>query len=105
MNNLMNNFMNNNSMKKTSNRSLCLWSAMKKKPLHTKELAHGKQEENDQANWISAIATLINTDILASGNAKNDLTNNIQNHTNFNCIHCRVLRWKDSIMENRRQFS
>lgn len=50
-----------------SNRSLCVWSAMKKKPLHTKELAHGKSVENDQANWISAVATLINTDIIASG--------------------------------------
>lgn len=40
---------------------------MKKKPLHTKELAHGKSTENGQANWISAVATLINTDILASG--------------------------------------
>lgn len=40
---------------------------MKKKPLHIKELAHGKSEENDQANWISAVATLINTDIVASG--------------------------------------
>lgn len=48
-------------------RSLCLWSAMKKKPLHTKELAHGKSAENAQANWISAVATLINTDIIATG--------------------------------------
>lgn len=40
---------------------------MKKKPLHIKELAHGKSDENDQANWISAVATLINTDIIASG--------------------------------------
>lgn len=40
---------------------------MKKKPLHTKELAHGKSIENGQANWISAVATLINTDIVASG--------------------------------------
>lgn len=40
---------------------------MKKKPLHVKELAHGKSSENDQANWISAVATLINTDIVATG--------------------------------------
>lgn len=40
---------------------------MKKKPLHIKQLAHGKNAENDQANWISAIATHINTDIVASG--------------------------------------
>ncbi|XP_031626257.1 U3 small nucleolar RNA-interacting protein 2 [Contarinia nasturtii] len=47
--------------------TLCLWSAMKKKALCSKELAHGKSDENDQANWISAVATLINTDIIASG--------------------------------------
>lgn len=40
---------------------------MKKKPLCHKPLAHGKSAENGQANWISAIATLINTDIVASG--------------------------------------
>lgn len=40
---------------------------MKKKPLHVKELAHGKSIENGQANWISAIATQINTDVIASG--------------------------------------
>lgn len=40
---------------------------MKKKPLHIKQLAHGKDAENDQANWISAIATNINTDVVASG--------------------------------------
>lgn len=40
---------------------------MKKKPLHIQELAHGKSEENGQANWISAVATLINTDVVASG--------------------------------------
>lgn len=54
-------------LNQTKNRSLCVWSAMKKKPLHTKELAHGKSTENGQANWISAVATLINTDIVASG--------------------------------------
>lgn len=43
---------------------------MKKKPLFTKELAHGKSDENNQANWISAVATLINTDIVASGELK-----------------------------------
>ena len=40
---------------------------MKKKPLCIKELAHGKCDENDQSNWISAVATLINTDVIASG--------------------------------------
>lgn len=46
--------------------SLCLWSALKKRPLATEQLAHG-QSENGEANWITAIATLINTDLVASG--------------------------------------
>lgn len=41
---------------------------MKKKPISIKELVHGKSTENGQANWISAIATQINTDVVASGN-------------------------------------
>lgn len=48
-------------------RSLCLWSAMKKKPLYIQEMAHGRSVENREANWISSIATLINADIIASG--------------------------------------
>lgn len=46
--------------------SLCIWSAMKKKPLCVKQFAHGKAENGD-ANWISAIATMINADVIASG--------------------------------------
>lgn len=45
--------------------SLCIWSGMKKKPLCVKELAHGKAENGD-ANWISSIATMFNTDVIAS---------------------------------------
>lgn len=43
---------------------------MKKKPLCVRPLAHGKADENGQANWISSITTLINTDIIASGKSK-----------------------------------
>lgn len=46
--------------------SLGVWSVMKKKPLCMRPLAHGKAE-NGEANWISAIATIINSDIVASG--------------------------------------
>lgn len=46
--------------------SLCLWSALKKRPLATQPLAHG-QSVNGEANWITAIATLINSDLVASG--------------------------------------
>lgn len=47
--------------------SLCVWSAMKKRPLATQLLAHGKSLENGEANWITALATHINTDLIASG--------------------------------------
>ncbi|XP_055585979.1 U3 small nucleolar RNA-interacting protein 2 [Uranotaenia lowii] len=46
--------------------SLSVWSSGKKKPLNTVRLAHGKTE-NGEANWISAIAPLLNTDLFASG--------------------------------------
>lgn len=46
--------------------NLCVWSALKKRPLATEQLAHGKSE-NGEANWITAVATLINTDLVASG--------------------------------------
>lgn len=48
--------------------ALCVWSAMKKKPLCTVSLAHGSSVGgNGEANWISAIATHINSDLIASG--------------------------------------
>ncbi|XP_055642423.1 U3 small nucleolar RNA-interacting protein 2 [Toxorhynchites rutilus septentrionalis] len=46
--------------------SLSVWSSGKKKPLNTVQCAHG-QTANGEANWISAIATLLNTDVFASG--------------------------------------
>ncbi|XP_059609446.1 U3 small nucleolar RNA-interacting protein 2 [Phlebotomus argentipes] len=47
--------------------TLCVWSTMKKKPLCIKNLVHGKSQTNGEPNWISAIATLTNTDLVASG--------------------------------------
>ncbi|KAL9880960.1 U3 small nuclear riboprotein factor 55K isoform 1-T1 [Glossina fuscipes fuscipes] len=46
--------------------SLCLWSALKKKSLHTETLSHGQQANGD-ANWLTAIACVVNTDLIASG--------------------------------------
>lgn len=46
--------------------SICMWSALKKKSLCTEALAHGTQS-NGVANWITAIACVVNTDLLASG--------------------------------------
>lgn len=46
--------------------SLSVWSSGKKKPLCTVQHAHGKTASGE-ANWISAIASLLNTDVIASG--------------------------------------
>lgn len=46
---------------------LCVWGCLKKKPLCSVGCAHGKDETNDQPMWISSIATLLNTDLVASG--------------------------------------
>lgn len=48
--------------------SLCLWTALKKKPLYTESLTHGLQS-NGEANWITAIACVVNTDLVASGSS------------------------------------
>lgn len=46
---------------------LCVWGCLKKKPLCSVKLAHGKDNSNGQPMWISSIATLLNTDLVASG--------------------------------------
>lgn len=56
--------------------SLSLWGAMKKKPLTTLKNAHGSQGSEVskgtspgqvEENWITAVAALHNTDLVASG--------------------------------------
>jgi ribosomal RNA-processing protein 9 len=46
--------------------TLCVWNVGKKRPIAQKKVAHGKSPSG-VANWISAIATLTNTDLIASG--------------------------------------
>ncbi|KMQ92443.1 u3 small nucleolar rna-interacting protein 2-like protein [Lasius niger] len=46
---------------------LCVWGCLKKKPLCSVPEAHGRDETNGQPMWISSIATLLNTDLVASG--------------------------------------
>ncbi|KAG6450292.1 U3 small nucleolar RNA-interacting protein 2 [Manduca sexta] len=53
----------------SDNGSLCVWSVMKKKPLSTVQEAHGS--ENGVPRWITSIATLINSDVFASGSYDN----------------------------------
>lgn len=45
---------------------LSLWGSQKKKPLCSIPAAHGVSETN-QPNWISSVAALPNTDLIASG--------------------------------------
>ncbi|XP_061167986.1 U3 small nucleolar RNA-interacting protein 2-like isoform X2 [Saccostrea echinata] len=53
------------------NNSLSLWSMMKKKPIVTVKNAHCGQDQNGNSstdtNWITAVAALHNTDLVASG--------------------------------------
>lgn len=46
--------------------SLCVWNVAKKRAIGEQKLAHGKSSTG-VANWISAIASLVNTDLVASG--------------------------------------
>ena len=48
-------------------RMLSLWGSQKKKPLCSIPNAHGVDESNNQANWISSVAAMTNTDLIASG--------------------------------------
>lgn len=50
----------------SDNGSLNVWNVGKKKPIAEYKLAHGKSSTGE-ANWISSIATLVNTDLIASG--------------------------------------
>ncbi|KAK4871918.1 hypothetical protein RN001_016042 [Aquatica leii] len=46
---------------------LCVWSVSKKKPLCMVKEAHGCDTTNSQPNWITSVASLVNTDLIASG--------------------------------------
>lgn len=49
----------------SDNGSLCIWSVLKKKPLCIVTEAHGS--ENEVPRWITSLATLLNSDVFASG--------------------------------------
>lgn len=55
----------------TDNNSISIWSLMKKKPVVTVKNAHHGQDQNGnsstQTNWITCVAALHNTDLVASG--------------------------------------
>ncbi len=47
--------------------NLCLWGVLKKKPLHVVANAHGICSSNGEPNWITALAVLPNSDLIATG--------------------------------------
>ncbi|XP_068631937.1 U3 small nucleolar RNA-interacting protein 2 [Battus philenor] len=53
----------------SDNGSLCVWSVLKKKPLCMVTEAHGS--ENSVPRWITSLATLLNSDVFASGSYDN----------------------------------
>lgn len=53
----------------SDNGSLCVWSVLKKKPLSIVTEAHGC--ENDVPRWITSLATVLNSDVFASGSYDN----------------------------------
>lgn len=61
---------------KLFSRMLSLWGSQKKKPLCSIPAAHGKEDSNHQANWVTAVAALANTDLIASGKPKLLLNSN-----------------------------
>ena len=56
-----------------SSRHLSLWSVLKKKPVSQVKRAHGTVPSNYELNWVSALATLHNTDLVATGSCDGTL--------------------------------
>ncbi|XP_056644875.1 U3 small nucleolar RNA-interacting protein 2 [Diorhabda sublineata] len=65
---------------------ICIWSMTRKKPLCVINNAHGVDTNTKQPFWISAIAALHNTDLIASGSHDGfirlwKMENNFKNHS------------------------
>lgn len=48
---------------------ICVWSMMRKKPICIINNTHGLEESNKQPYWITSIACLMNTDLVATGSS------------------------------------
>ena len=62
-------------------RHLSLWSVLKKKPVSRVKRAHGTDPSNDEPNWVSALATLHNTDLVATGSCDGTINLWAADHT------------------------
>jgi len=52
---------------------LAVWGAIRKKPLAMVEACHGRDPVNNEPHWISSLATLYNTDMVATGSRDGDV--------------------------------
>lgn len=53
--------------------SIAVWGVLKKKPLASVTAAHGVSSENGLPNWITSLAALQNTDLIASGSCDGNI--------------------------------
>ena len=51
----------------SDNGQICVWSSRKKTPLCSKFQAHGIDPTNDTARWLTALAVLNCSDLIATG--------------------------------------
>ena len=58
-----------------------MWSVLKKKPVSRVKRAHGTDPSNDEPNWVSALATLHNTDLVATGSCDGTINLWAADHT------------------------
>uniref|UniRef100_A0A2P2I4A6 U3 small nucleolar RNA-interacting protein 2-like n=1 Tax=Hirondellea gigas TaxID=1518452 RepID=A0A2P2I4A6_9CRUS len=50
--------------------SVCLWSTSKKRPIQQLKVVHGNRKSGaKEPHWITALATLVNTDLAATGSS------------------------------------
>ena len=58
-----------------------MWSVLKKKPVSRVRRAHGTDPSNEEPNWVSALATLHNTDLVATGSCDGTINLWAADHT------------------------
>lgn len=61
-------------------RSISLWGLLKKKPVDVVKQAHGIDPSSCLPNWITSIATLVNSNLFASGKF-NEPKSHVQSHS------------------------
>lgn len=52
---------------------ICIWSMLRKKPISILKNSHGIDEINQEPYWVSSLACLMNTDLIASGSREGNI--------------------------------